>query len=257
MNTRKSIIALLVGLSTLTIQAQTYFVSPIGNDQNSGTKEKPFATLEKARDAVRKTHKAGAEATVFIRSGVYTLENPFILTQEDNQTTYAAYNDEKVIVRGSKVIKSSDFHKITDKATLQRIDPKLRSAILEVDLKTLNIKNAKKYADLFNDDGGIIDLFMNNERMPLSRYPNSGDMTMKKVIINGGGQEVKNADWANFYAAGQKEAAKPRPGVFEYRDKRTNRWANVLDRGVWIKGFWRIPWQQKMLQSTANERPEC
>ena len=134
------------------LSAQTYFVSPTGNDNNAGTKEKPFATLEKARDAVRKTHKAGIEATVFIRSGIYTLENPFILTQEDNQTTYAAYNDEKVFVRGSKVLKSSDFHKITDKTTLQRIDPKLHSVILEVDLKALNIKNAKKYADLFNDD---------------------------------------------------------------------------------------------------------
>ena len=66
--------------------------------------------------------------------------------------------------------------------------------------------------------------------------------------INGGGQETKNADWANFYAAGQKEAAKPRPGVFEYRDKQTNRWANVLDRGVWIKGFWRIPWQNEAVR---------
>ena len=233
---------------SLNISAQTYFVSPAGNDNNAGSKEKPFASLEKARDAVRKTHKAGSEATVNIRGGIYVLQNSFILTQEDNQTTYTAYNDEKVIVRGSVALKPSDFHKITDKATLQRIDPKLRTSILELDLKALNIKNAKKYADLFNDDGGIVDLFMNDERMPLSRYPNSGDMTMKKVIINGGGQETKNADWANFYAAGQKEAAKPRPGVFEYRDKRSNRWANVLDRGVWIKGFWRIPWQNEAVR---------
>lgn len=230
------------------LSSQTCFVSSTGNDQNSGTKEKPYATLEKAREAVRKSHKTGSEATVNIRGGIYVLQTPFILTQEDNRTTYSAFNDEKVIVRGSIAINPADFHKITDKATLQRIDPKLQTKIVEIDLKAMKIKNSKKYADLFNDDGGIIDLFMNDERMPLSRYPNSCDMTMKKVIVNGGGQEMKNADWANFYAAGQKDAAKPRQGVFEYRDKRTNHWTNALERGVWIKGFWRIPWQNEAVR---------
>ena len=30
-----------------------WFVAPNGSDDNPGTKDKPFATLEKARDAVR------------------------------------------------------------------------------------------------------------------------------------------------------------------------------------------------------------
>ncbi len=248
MNISKIKYTLLLLFFACVCHAQTFFVSQSGNNNNPGTKDKPFATLERARDEVRKSRINGSEATVYIRCGVYALQNPFILTQDDNQTTYSAYNDEKVIIRGSQAIRPADFHKITDKATLQRINPKFRSDIVELDLKALNIKNTKKYADLFNDDGGIIDLFMNDERMQLSRYPNVGDMTMKKVIINGGGQETKNADWANFYAAGQKEALPPRQGVFEYRNKRTNRWANVLDRGVWIKGFWRIPWQNEAVR---------
>lgn len=248
MHAKKDILTLVFLSSALLIHAQTYFVSLEGNDRNSGTKGNPFATLDMARETIRKNHKPDSKATVFIRSGVYTLQHPFILSQEDSNTTYSAYNDEKVIIRGSKVIRPSDFHKISDKQTLQRILPALRGKILELDLKTMKIKNASKYADLFNDDGGIIELFMNDERMPLSRYPNSGYMSIKKVIINGGGQEVKNAGWANFYAADKKDASLPRQGVFEYRDKRTNRWVNVLDHGVWIKGYWRIPWQNEAVR---------
>ena len=240
-------------LTVLHLSAQSFYVSTSGNDNNPGSIEKPFATIEKARDAVKSVNHASQTATVFVRGGVYSLNQPFKLGKEDggtvqNPVIYSAYKDEKVFLRGSKVIVPSDFKTITVKSTLHRIEPKLRGKIQELDLSALEIKNIKVYPDKFNDDGGIVELFMDNERMPLSRYPNVGEMTMRKVIINGGGQETKNADWANFYAAGQKEAAPPRPGVFEYRDKRTNHWINAIDRGVWIKGFWRIPWQNEAVR---------
>lgn len=42
------------------------------------------------------------------------------------------------------------------------------------------------------------------------------------------------------------EKGPPRPGVLQYRDEHQaahERWANVLDRGVWLKGYWRVVWQ--------------
>lgn len=250
---KKIIVTILLITSYAVLSAQTFFVSTIGNDASTGTIEKPFATLEKAKAAVKALNHSDKTVTVFIRGGIYSLEKPFKLTKEDGGTVqfpviYAAYNNEKVIIRGSKTIKPADIRKISDKNTLNRIAPNLRTKLVEIDLAALNFQNIKAYPDKFNDDGGIVELFLENERMPLSRYPNVGDMTMKKVIINGGGQEVKNADWANFYAAGQKDAAPPRPGVFEYRDKHTSHWVNVLERGVWIKGFWRIPWQNEAVR---------
>ena len=250
---KKIIVIILLIASYAVLSAQTFYVSTSGNDNNAGTIEKPFATLEKAKTAVKAIDHSDKTVMIFIRGGIYSLEKPFKLTKEDGGTAqfpiiYAAYNNEKVILRGSKIIEPADIRIISDKNTLNRIEPILRNKIVEIDLAALKFQNIKAYPDKFNDDGGIVELFLENERMPLSRYPNVGDMTMKKVLINGGGQEVKNADWANFYAAGQKDAAPPRPGVFEYRDKHTSHWVKVLDRGIWIKGFWRIPWQNEAVR---------
>lgn len=240
-------------LTQLCSNAQTFFVSLSGNDNNPGSLQKPFATLEKARDAVRNNRKEGQPATVYVRGGVYYLTKSFILEMQDGGTekapvTYSAYKNEKVVLRTSTVVPLNTVKKVTDKATLQRIAPHLKDSIVEIDLSVVGIKNIKKYPDLFVDNGGIIEVFMNEERMQLSRYPNQGYMKMKKVIINGGGQEKKDEDWRNFYADGAKEKLPPRPGVFEYRDNRTNKWVNQLQRGVWLKGYWRIPWQNEAVR---------
>ena len=236
------------------IQAQTqFFVSPSGKDNNPGTKEKPFATVEKARDAIRALGNKKNNSIINIRAGYYAFEQPFQLNKEDGGTTeqpitYQAYSNEQVVFSGGKKIANSAFKPINDQATLDRIAPALQGKILSLDLAELQLNHNHQLPDLFNDDGGIIGFFVNGERMPLSRYPNKSYMAMKKVIINGGGQESKTDDWANFYGAGSKEKRPPRPGVFEYRDNRTSKWVSLLDRGVWLKGYWRIPWQNECVR---------
>lgn len=93
-----------------------FYISPEGNDSQSGTSvDKPFATLQKAQDAIR-TLKQEAElkspVTVYLLGGTHELSEPFILTIEDSGTkecpiTYRAYNDEKPIISGGKEIKGS------------------------------------------------------------------------------------------------------------------------------------------------------
>jgi parallel beta-helix repeat protein len=92
-----------------------FYVSPEGSDSQAGTIiDKPFATLQKARDAIRELKKAGglkSPVTVFLFGGTYELTEPFILTTEDSGTetcpiTYRAYNDEKPIISGGREIKS-------------------------------------------------------------------------------------------------------------------------------------------------------
>ncbi|MBC7588136.1 MAG: right-handed parallel beta-helix repeat-containing protein, partial [Chitinophagaceae bacterium] len=250
---KKIIIAIVSILLASSSFAQEFYVSPSGSDKNQGSLQKPFASLEKAKEAVKAINKGNRTITVYLREGIYYLPQAFKLNKEDGGTAanpiiYTAYKNEKVQLRGSHIVPNNSIKKITDLATLQRIDPKLKDSIIEIDLGSLNYKNIKRFADKFNDDGGIIELFMNDERMKLSRYPNEGNMTMKKVLINGGGQEVKNEDWRNFYADGAKEQKVPRPGVFEYRDDRTANWVNALERGVWLKGYWRIPWQNEAVR---------
>jgi len=250
-------LTVLVVASSVYLQAQpTFYVSTKGKDSNSGSKDKPFATLTKARDAVRKLGEKKQGATVIINGGNYQFKEPFELGKEDggskeNPVVYKAANNQSVHFIGSISINGNQLKPITDEATLTRIQPALKSKIVSFDLSSTQLNHLKTSPDLFNDDGGVLGLFVNGSRMPLSRYPNKGYMAMKKVIINGGGQETKNDDWANYYAAGATEKRPPRPGVFEYRDKRTAAWVKQLDRGVWLKGYWRIPWQNECVRVGA------
>jgi hypothetical protein len=91
-----------------------FYVSPNGNDGWAGTIRKPYATLERARDAIRqwKQRQGGLKqpATVWLRQGTYSLSEPFILGPEDSGTrdcpiTYCAYKREPVTISGGSVIK--------------------------------------------------------------------------------------------------------------------------------------------------------
>jgi hypothetical protein len=69
------------------------FVATYGDDANPGTETSPFATLERARDAIR-VRKAGATApiSVCLRGGTYELAHPFTLGPGDSGTATAPIN---------------------------------------------------------------------------------------------------------------------------------------------------------------------
>jgi parallel beta-helix repeat protein len=100
---------------------RAFYVAPNGNDAwtghllapNSEKTDGPFATITRARDAVRqlKATRGGLRepVKVFLRGGTYFLREPLVLTPEDSGTasspiTYAAYQDEAVVISGGRRI---------------------------------------------------------------------------------------------------------------------------------------------------------
>jgi len=66
-------------------QAAQFFVAVDGDDANPGTIAQPFATLERARDAVRKVPlDARGDIVVNIRAGDYRRQEPLVLTDADS-----------------------------------------------------------------------------------------------------------------------------------------------------------------------------
>lgn len=58
------------------------YLAPDGDDCGAGTLDAPFATLERARDAVRELKQDGLPAegvTVRLRGGTYVVEDTFAL----------------------------------------------------------------------------------------------------------------------------------------------------------------------------------
>jgi len=130
-----------------------FYVAPNGNDRNPGTKDKPFATLERAREAVREAKNTKKEPiTVFVRGGVYYLSEPIMFTAEDSgksdaPITYAAYKDETPIISGAIKfnLKWSEYKDGIMKAEI----PAVKEGKLE-----------------------FTQLFINGKRQQLARYPN-------------------------------------------------------------------------------------
>ena len=100
-----------IGFAEQPAAGADFYVATSGNDGSAGTKEKPFATLTRAQEAVRQRVVAGlgADVTVLIRGGTYALAEPLTYGPDDSGTaahsiTYAAYPKETVIVSGGAKI---------------------------------------------------------------------------------------------------------------------------------------------------------
>jgi hypothetical protein len=105
-------------LSATAIEQADFFVSSNGSDDWSGAladpnEEKtdgPFATLERARDAVRDLKEMKSTGiVVLIRGGIYPLGETVVFGLEDSGTenipiTYAAYPEEKPVFSSGKGI---------------------------------------------------------------------------------------------------------------------------------------------------------
>lgn len=96
----------------LPAQAADFFVAPNGSDDAPGSMEKPFATVQRAQQAV------APGDTVYIRSGVYRMQESQIAQRKKNFAyitlldksgapgkliTYRAYGDEKPVFDCSQV----------------------------------------------------------------------------------------------------------------------------------------------------------
>lgn len=83
------------------------YVAPDGDDANSGTLEAPFLTLARARDEVRTMNAAMSEDLhVYLRGGVYRLEEPVSFSPEDSgmnghRIHYESYPGETAVLSGS------------------------------------------------------------------------------------------------------------------------------------------------------------
>lgn len=89
-----------------------FVVAANGSDENLGTIEKPFATLARARNAVRQLKASGrwnGDVTIHFRGGNYVLKEPVVFGPEDSGTpeqriVYAAYPGEQPVMSGGREI---------------------------------------------------------------------------------------------------------------------------------------------------------
>lgn len=206
--------------------AREFYVGPKGSDKNPGTKAKPFASLEKAKDAIRTLKKTNGlpdgGITVWILGGVYPIGSSFVLNAEDSGTkdapiTYRGIEGEEIRLVGGQEI--TGFKPVTDPKILERLDESARGKVLQVDLKAQGIADLGKMSGRGFGRPIVpagLELFFQDKPMTLARWPNEG--------------------WARIAAV----PAGKDGGKFTYSGDRPSRWTKSDD--IWLHGFWTHDW---------------
>lgn len=211
-----------------------FYVSPAGNDEWSGTlpdpnpgnTDGPFATLPRARNAIRYLKETGlspdANVTVFIRGGVYPLQETFELTEadsgfENHPITYCNYQNETARIIGGKEVKG--WKPLKNPEILARMDESAREHVLVTDLKTSNITEFGHFSPWGYSgvkDPSPLELFFQDQPMTLARWPNE--------------------EWAKI----AEVPGGPGGGRFTYEGDRPARWQKAGD--IWLHGYWSWDW---------------
>ena len=145
------------------VKHTNFYVSPTGNDSAQGTKEKPLASLNGARDAIRAYRKENGETgpiTVIIGAGEYEMTQPLELFPEDGGTinspiTYKAETGTRPVFSGGKKITG---FKVNDKG-----------------IWVAEIPESRYYGWRFDQ------LYVNGKRAVIARTPNNGFLNISGV----------------------------------------------------------------------------
>jgi len=243
------LVELAMMLSCASLSAAEFFVSPSGSDSNPGSKVKPFATLDVARDAIRMLppDAKSSGVTVWIGSGTYALSDTFELDARDSgregaPIVYRAEKDAKVTLLGGILIAPEAFTPVKDQSIIERLDESAQGKVLQFALpkqgsaeageKGMPVKNDLVYGAMLSMRLPVPELYFNGEELPFSKWPNTGWARYGKVIDTG--SVPRFGDKSN------------RPGTLEYNDTRPERWTKA--EHIFIHGYFAEDWFDDVLK---------
>ena len=127
-----------------------FYVSPDGSDSGDGSAGSPFATLEKARDAVRKINGSmTGDIVVYLRGGDYRITQPVEFDTRDSGTggytvRYEACAGETPVINGAQ--KVTGWKKYNDKLWAAPLDRDIKLRNLYVNDRRANMGSVQVQA---------------------------------------------------------------------------------------------------------------
>ena len=167
------------------------FVSPSGDDSAAGTFDAPFATVARARDAVREAKAAGAlhrgGATVWLRGGEYQVRETIAFDSRDSGSpdapvAYRAWKDETPVLTGAWTVPPSAWRLADD----PRIPAEAKGKVWAADVKSLGYDALEPDAPCGYHTARprllIRSLYCDGKRLHLARHPNEGFFRVGEVV---------------------------------------------------------------------------
>lgn len=222
----------------------TVYVAPDGDDAQAGSAAQPFATLARARQAVRELKQRGLPdggVTVVVRGGVYRLTETLALTGEDGGTAEApvvwrsAPGETVRLMGGARL---TGFAPVTDPAVRERLAPEARDQVRQVDLTAAGVT---RFGVPVPGSAATAQLYCNQRHLPLARYPNQGWLRIADVPQTGEEQHRGMYRGPNPVIRDGIPAGK-HYGRFVYDGDRPSRWRAAPD--IWLLGYWVVDYRE-------------
>ncbi len=234
------------------------YVAVNGSDDNDGSQAAPFATIKKARNALRKLRQSKKDipATVHITAGEYRIQNiDFSFQDGGMEGAPVSYVGEgEVVLNGGMSLDAGSLEPLTDEEK-SRLHGDAAEKVVRVDLTKLGLC-ADDWGDLcaigtYNTahmyDGGFTapmwcELFINNTRQEIARYPDTGFLTTGKPAFEGQGREsggkAKDYGDVSWYSL-----RNPESDIYRIDRETADRVATwKTTDGVWVFGYPMYNW---------------
>ncbi|MBM4090783.1 MAG: right-handed parallel beta-helix repeat-containing protein, partial [Planctomycetes bacterium] len=223
--------------------AHVLHVAPHGDDAAAGTEAAPLASLEGARDALRKlradrggTLPAGG-ARVIVEGGTYFVSSTVVLEAEDSGTAEApivvqAASGVTPILSGG--VRIASWQPLADAAVKERLAPEIRDRVRQADLAALGVSDYGDATDLRKAP----ELFVDGVPQTLARWPNEGFVATGDLL----GTDTFTV-WGSIQGC--------RDGRFKYVEDRPSAWVDEPD--VHLYGYWFWDWYEEYQKVTAMD----
>ncbi len=244
---------LLVWLALRPALGAEFHVSPAGADNQPGTVDRPFRSLEAARDAVRRLKateglRAGG-VTIWLRGGDFLRNQALELTAADSGTSEAPIvwrsrpGETARLLGGVRLptaglgetpadAAAAAWRPVADPTVRARLDEAARDWVRQCDLRALGLTN---FGALQSRGFGRettpaqAELFSQGRPMTLARWPNAGEFARIAGFPEAGAENDGHGGKIGKLENG-----------FTYAGDRPRRWRDTSD--LWVHGYWAWDW---------------
>jgi parallel beta-helix repeat protein len=241
-----SVVVLL--LMSMVVTGQTeFYVSHKGKDHNPGTKAKPFVTIKQAKEAIRKLKQEGSYpangVTVILRGGLYEMHEQLDFTSEDSGTeespvVYKAFPGEEVCIHGGVELRMKDLKPVQDPGIKKRLKPDVQNRIHEIDMSMYASFTSDPWPKRFRGYAGWPEVYIDEQPLQLSRWPNTGYTQIKKVIDQG--------------SRPRHNEQPERAGSFKFKEDNPTSWDT--SQPIYLGGYWCFKWYDEFIQVKTINR---